>query len=271
MGRNTGNSHRAKTPDFAVKAALRATLEALEKRQAPVSAFADPEPEQPPKPDRKPQREISDEEFAKLAGRLEKRETNRQIEARSRVEVAALNARWSHKQGTPETLERIESVPSRRRQSPLMRMYQNGKISLEELAAAEQIADVIEMRERAVAPKTAMLEARVDCSGAGKDVLVEGLRRIRYEVAFSIWRDKIPVPKRMIMDMIQTNQSYTQQAQKYGLNWRTARKRLLTSLQLWIQLIEETQKNVSVRDVYEIYDKIGGGTLLAPPPKQKSV
>lgn len=279
---NSGNRHGAKhvtttpLPDYAAEAAKRATEEALARRseaglKAEIDAIAEVVEAGldalSSKPERKPQRDVTDE----LVSRLERRwEAERTREAGKQIHDD-LQARWSHKQGAPETLDRIEAIPRRQRQTPLLRMYKSGKVSVEELAAAEQICDVIEMIQRAVAPKTARLEARVDCEGAAKDVLVEGLRRIRLEHAYSIWRDKIPEPKHLILEMIQTNLPYTQQARKFGINWRTARKRLISSLQLWIAVLEDVHKNVSAKHVHEIYDKIGGGTLLAPPPKPKKV
>lgn len=271
MGRNKVNVYRAKLlrkqpPPFAVEAAKRATMEALAGRRPAVVDFGTDDDQPKPKRDRIPPREVTPE----LIERLERRQAKLDEQLAKRLDADALNAKWSHKQGTPETLERINRIPRRQRQSPLVRMYHSGKISIDELAAAEQIASVIEMIQRAVAPKTSNLEARVDCSGAAKDVLAEGLNRIRMETAYRLWRDQLPVPRQMILEMIQTNQPYTQTARKFGVNWRTARKRLITSLQNWMVIFEDVQKNVSAADVLDIYWKLGEGVLLAPPPKRKS-
>lgn len=271
MPRNKINLYRAKRlrtnpPKFALEAAERATAEALAKRRPAALPTIDiDDAATNPKPDRIMPREVTDE----LVERLERRQAKIDEQLARRIEADTLNSKWSHKQGTPETLERINRVPRRQRQSPLVRMYHAGKISIDELAAAEQIVSVIEMIQRAVSPKTSNLEARVDCSGAAKDVLVEGLNRIRMETAYRLWRDQLPEPRQMILEMIQTNQPYTEQARKFRVNWRTARKRLITSLQNWIFIFEETQKSVSAADVLDIYWKLGEGVLLAPPPKKK--
>ncbi|WP_422057339.1 hypothetical protein [Sphingomonas sp.] len=180
---------------------------------------------------------------------------------------AALEAKWSHKQGAPETLERIDRVPEHRRQSPLSRMAKLGKIDAEDLAAAEEIASVVEMIERSVSVRSGSLEARVDCSGSARDQLVESLGRIRLEVAYRAWRNSIPNPKRLIIDMVLTNTPYVRLAKEHGLHWRTARKRLISALRMWPSFKLLARHTVKRDDVEDAYARLGEGTLLAPRPK----
>lgn len=181
---------------------------------------------------------------------------------------AALEARWSHKQeGTPETHERIAIVPERRRQSALSRMVKLGKITADELAAAQQIAQVVEMIERGVSVRSASLEARVDNSGSSRDALVESLGRIRAEVAYRAWREAIPMPRRMIIDLIVTDVSYVRLAKSYNLHWQTARKRLITALRMWPSFQIQARQSVTKDTVHEVYSKLGDGVLLQPKPR----
>jgi|GEM_PF-1558268 len=171
-------------------------------------------------------------------------------------------ARWQHKNdGTPETHEKINALPDRRRQSPLLRMERLGKISADERAAAEEIAGVIERIGRSGAIRSVSLETRVDYAGSARDQLVESLARVRLEVAYGAWREAIPEPRAMVLDMITTNQSFVDQARKHGLQWRTARRRLITALRLWPEMIGKARRDVEREDVEALYARLGTGEL----------
>lgn len=181
---------------------------------------------------------------------------------------ADLLAKWRYKnEGTAETHEAIDRVPSRRRQSPLDRMFKLGKLSADELAAANEIAAVVEMIERAVTVRCASLETRVDCSGSGTDVLAESLGRVRLEIAYRVWRDRIPAPRRMIIDMLTSNQPYVALARRYRTNWRTARKRLLTALRIWPEVRLVSRYMVKAEDLNAAYARLGDGVMLPPRPR----
>lgn len=197
-------------------------------------------------------------------------ETAQQIRQVADQQHDELQKRHRFDPGTPETHARIESVPSRRLQSPLNRMLTAGKISRDQLAAAERIAFVIELIQRSTSVRSASLEARIDYSGSARDVLVEGLNTIRAEAAYSAWRQRIPVPKAMIIDMVTSNTSYVAVARKYGLHYRTARKRLLKALDLWQDLEASMRDRITAEDAQAVHEALGGGRLACPPqPKGK--
>lgn len=185
--------------------------------------------------------------------------------------------KWRHKsEGTPETHEKIDAVPEHRRQSPLLRMERLGKISPDERAAAEEIAGIIERIGRSGALRSVSLETRIDYAGSARDQLVESLARVRLEVAYRTWRQAIPEPKAMVLDMITTNQSFVQQARKHGLQWRTARRRLITALRLWPDMIAAARRDVDRQDVEALYARLGIGevrggraTAAQRPPNKK--
>jgi hypothetical protein len=185
-----------------------------------------------------------------------------------RKRVNELRRKWAPWEGTPETNERIAKVPERQRQSALSRMAKLGTISADELAAAHEIARIVEMIEGDVSVRSASLEARVDCSGSSRDILVESLGRIRAEVAYSAWCEVIPMPRQMIIDMVVRDQSYRAITNSYGINWRTARKRLITALRLWDRVRLEARNKVTDETVADIYQRLGEGMLLAPKPKE---
>lgn len=202
-----------------------------------------------------------------LLDRLERAHGAELRRAEEAMAREALAAKWRPWEGTPETNERIDRVPTRRRQSPLSRMLALGKISREEFGAAEQIASIVEQMERAVSVRAASLESRVDCSGSSTDVLVESIGRIRLEVAYRAWREAIPAPKRMIIDMITTNEPYVGLARLHRLQWRTARKRLITALRMWPEFEILARHTVKREDVNLAYERLGAGVLLPPRPR----
>jgi hypothetical protein len=180
----------------------------------------------------------------------------------------AIVERWSHKnEGTAETHEHFNSIPSRRRDWPLARMARLGKITADELAAAHEIASIVEIFHRSGAVGCASMEARVDYAGSAKDALIETLGRIRMELAYRGWREAIPEPKSMILDMIMLNVPYVVLAKQHRLHWRTARKRLMTALRLWPTFKILAKHEVAEADVFEVYQRIGEGVLMAPKPR----
>lgn len=194
----------------------------------------------------------------RLAAALHRREES---EAQREAKIA----RWRHKhQGTPETHDKIDALPERRRQSPLHRMERLGKISADERAAAEEIAAVVERIGRAGSIRSASHETRVDYVNSGRDTLIESLGRVRAEMAYRAWRQAIPGPKAMILDMITTNQSFVRLARKHGLQWRTARKRLITALRLWPDMAAAARRDVTRDEVEALYARLGTGELLVP-------
>lgn len=213
----------------------------------------------------------SDRSIEEIAERLERRNLAALREAEAEAARAEVHARWSHKwEGTPETHERFNAAPDRMRRvghSAIHRMHALGKISSDELAAAEEIASVVEMIERAVSVRSGSLEARVDCAGSARDQLIESLGRVRLELTYRAWRKCIPNPKRMIIDMVTTNVPYVRLAASHGMHWRTARKRLITALRMWPQFKDDVRHFVDRDDVNAAYARLGEGTLLAPRPK----
>lgn len=192
----------------------------------------------------------------RLAAALQRREQAEQ-------QHEAMIARWRHKsEGTPETHEKANALPERRRQSPLHRMERLGKISADERAAAEEIAGVAERIRRAGSIRSVSLETRIDFANSGRDQLVESLGRIRLEVAYRAWREAIPQPRTMVLDMILTDQSFVRLAHTHGMQWRTARKRLITALRMWPEMTAAARRSVDREDVETVYARLGAGELL---------
>lgn len=176
---------------------------------------------------------------ARSAGRGRAKRKVRVVLSTGVEEAVQLRERWSHKQGTPETLEHA----SRRQQGAMARLYQSGAIDAEQLGAAAEIAAIAERIGADVAVSTASLEARVDVTRMGNGAFFEALGRVRREIAYTRWRAALPRPA-PVLDMIARDESMTIVATRYRMHNRRARKLLLDALDAWPRCYAEACKEV---------------------------
>ena len=81
-------------------------------------------------------------------------------------------------------------------------MFQLGKISADEFAAAGEIQRIIERYYREVGFKSGWNMDRVDCSKSAQDVLTESLGWIEMEMSYSEWRKGLCKDIAMIISMV---------------------------------------------------------------------
>lgn len=160
-----------------------------------------------------------------------------------------------------ETVMHVETgtrVETKRRKSisSLVRMHQTGRLDNDQYAAAISIARVAERIERSVAVRCASMEARVDCSSGSRDVLLERLSQVRDEATYTRWRKLIPLPRRMILDMVLVDRPMATTARKHGVKWEIARDMLIGSLDLWCQLRERVGKEIDADDLDRAHARI---------------
>lgn len=153
-------------------------------------------------------------------------------------------------------------VRRRKSTSGLYRMWEKGSITAEQLDASTDIALVAERIERAVSIRCASLEARVDNSGSARDILAERLNHVRAEATYTRWRNRLPTPKRMILDMVLTDRDLFITARVYSMGWPKARRLLIRALDNWIDIKAKVWKDIDERDVTPIHLKLGGGYLI---------
>ncbi len=144
--------------------------------------------------------------------------------------------------------------------SPFDDLLDRGTITKEQYEAAMQIQMVAERIGRAASVRSASLEARVDNSRGG-DLLVERLVNVQFEVAYSRWRQFLPVPKSMILDMILMSGPLKNKARSYGMGWPKARKRLLDALDSWIRKRDEAVSKIDENDLKSAHFRVGGGLI----------
>jgi hypothetical protein len=148
-----------------------------------------------------------------------------------------------------------------RQQSALGLMHEWGAISPAQFEAASQIARIAESIERAVSLRGARLEPRVDCGGSARDMLTERLSQVRLEMTYNRWRDRLPMPRRMVIDMVISDRDLVATARVHNVPWREARRRLIAALDLWLELREAVWREIDADDAGRAYRQLGEGRL----------
>lgn len=150
------------------------------------------------------------------------------------LRAVLLRDAWSHKN---EGTARTHDEASRRRPGALSRLYNGGSLTIEQVAAAEEILLIATSIVADVALKGQSIEETVDRQinpyGA-----VEGIHRARLCRAYSHWRSMIPAPRAAVLEMILGDPigepvGHTVVARRYAMHFRRAKRMLIRSLDLW--------------------------------------
>lgn len=205
-------------------------------------------------------------------------------------EAVQIREAWNHKAyGTPETWERSTSTHD----GALIQLHRNGTIDKDQLEWAAQIANVYRSLEADVAVKVASLEARVDQSRGGGRA-AEGVLRVRLHLAYGYWRDMLPMPKQLVLDMIVGDAiGYSVAAKRHRVHNRKAKRELIAAIDRWPrcvaaafslvgrdeidalnhgQAVEPTWLNPSIRLAHDQGERQhaepmrADGPIAAPPP-----
>lgn len=176
-------------------------------------------------------REMETVIVGKRAGR--RRPQRKQVPVRLEPEIEAavqLRETWSHKMnGTAQTHEHA----ARTHADALAQLHANGTINNEQLEWTAQIANVHRSIEADVGVKVASLEARVDTTSRPAEV-AERIHRVRMHRAYGFWRDMLPAPKALVMDMIVGDAiGYTVAARRHRVHNRKAKRLLLEAIDRW--------------------------------------
>lgn len=178
-------------------------------------------------------------------------------EAELGKEQALIAEKWSYKnQGTPPTHEHAE----RTKQGALARLYQGETINIDQLQWGDEIATIAESIASDVTVRTASLETRIDQERWHHSQLVESIGRVRREQAYNRWRDMLPIPKRLVLDMIIGDAiGYTVAARRYKVHNRKAKKLLIAALDRWPECLAWAGKLITPEDVLRKHAEIQKG------------
>ena len=168
----------------------------------------------------------------KRTGRRKPKMVERPIRLEPGIEEAVqIREAWHHKAyGTPETWERS----TRTHDGALIQLQRNGTIDTDQLEWAAQIANVYRSMEADVGVKVASLEARVDESRRHGGRAAESVYRVRMHLAYGYWRELLPAPKQLVLDMIVGDAiGYSVAAARYRVHKRKAKRFLIDALNRW--------------------------------------
>lgn len=148
----------------------------------------------------------------------------------------------------------------RKTRSALAHMHSRGNLSDGQYLSALQIARVVERLERSVTVGCASMEARVDCSGSSGDTLVESLYDVRLERAYSEWRKLLPMPKRMILDMVTVDHRLSAIAARHNTGWPRAQRLLRNALEQWPECFARQMREIDQEDVDAAHKRVANKT-----------
>lgn len=143
----------------------------------------------------------------------------------------------------------VTTTYRRKSRSALEYMRQRGSLTDEQYYSAQRIAQVAEMLQSSVSGSCASMEARVDCSGSARDALNESLYRVRAEAAYTEWRSKLPLPRRMVIDMVTQDAGLAEIAAEHNMGWPKARKMLVAALDAWPEVFGRYVKGIDQEDL----------------------
>lgn len=149
------------------------------------------------------------------------------------------------------------------RRSALRHMNDRGTISDSQYFAALQIAQVAERIEREASVGNASMEGRVDCSGSATDKLVESLYAVRAERAYTEWRKALPMPRRMVIDMVLRDHRLKAIAARYKMGWPRAQRILRNALEDWGDFYARAMRAIDQDDLDRKHSEIHSRTKCA--------
>lgn len=160
-------------------------------------------------------------------------------ERRIRRQLRTIRKDFSHKvNATPETAYHASRVM----QGALARLYQAGDISIEQLAASQDIATVHARIAGDVRIGTLSFETRVDQSNGGEGAFVERLGAVRREVAYSNWRAQLQQRSENgaapVLELIVEDLGISVVARRWRMRNSKAKALLINALDLWQDMVE---------------------------------
>lgn len=182
-------------------------------------------------------------------GRRRVGQSSRPAELPDGIEQAvALREAWSHKQGTPETHEHFHRTMHHRH--ALTRMEERGEITSDQKAWGDAIGLIAEEIESDVMARISRYRMPVDQERSGVDAALEALQRVRLHIAYTIWREQLQQPKRLVLDMLVGEQmGYHAAARLHRVGWRRARRLLIEALDRWPDCLAYARRQVGSQDL----------------------
>ena len=144
--------------------------------------------------------------------------------------------------GTPETAAKSRRV----HQGSVARLFENGHLTIDQLAASQQIRTVAERIGRDVGMRSMSMETRVDANRRAGDIFFERLGAVRAEVAYGRWRGALRDMRKgkAVTDVVLDDLACRTAAKTHGMRDATLRRHLSDALDLWFELVGDVCKEI---------------------------
>lgn len=138
--------------------------------------------------------------------------------------------KWAGKKGTPETLEKASRAP----EIGLELMRRGGAISDDQAAWADEIAAAAASIAADVSLKASSLRPRDVDQDPRWNQADERIGIIWMHMAYTRWREQLPAPKQVVLDMLTGERiSINAAAGRHRVHKRKARRWLIEALDRW--------------------------------------
>jgi len=133
--------------------------------------------------------------------------------------------------------------------SSLARLALRGALTADQLAAAQEIAQIALGIGRDVGYASGSVEARVDCGSSRMTYGGETLHRVQIEQAYGEWRQALIYPRGLVLDMLTEDNKLAAIARRYNRSWGKAMKILIGALNAWPHYKRDAFDGVTQGDV----------------------
>lgn len=133
--------------------------------------------------------------------------------------------------------------------SSLARLAMRNAITKDQLAAAQEIAQIALRIGADVGYASGAAEARVDCGNSAANYGQEALHRVQIERAYSAWRLALALPRGLVLDMVTEDHQLAAIARRYNRSWGKAMLILKDALNAWGDYKREAFDGISQDDV----------------------
>lgn len=158
---------------------------------------------------------------------------------------ASLEERYGHRRApTPETLDKASHV----QQGAMARLFQNGHLSIDQLAFSQEIRGVAELIQREVGLAVVSVETRVDNGAAQFRREEQSLGRVRAEMAYTAWRRSLARPA-PVLAMVVEDRMCRGVARAFRMRDATLRAMVSQALDAWPDFCRDARDRVSEADL----------------------
>lgn len=149
--------------------------------------------------------------------------------------------------GTVEAAAKVQA--GRGHAGSLARLYLDGHLSADQLAAAQEIRLIADRITRDVHIGTMSVETRVDNGGRGSGAFFEKLGAVRAEIAYTRWREELGAAAGAVLAIVVEDRACRATARASGMRDESLRLKLCEALDRWPRVCGTTCRDITPADL----------------------